>query len=997
MQEPRPISPAANHEELFIQRYQWLMRWALRMTDGDREQAQDLVHDTFVQFVINRPPLEAIQRNIEGYLYAMLRNMHVSQARRAARIRETTSSLSRLLSLSETDSLESELSKVEEGTQAEVQNQLCRICQYAILRKDSSKVGSTVLLRFFHGYYPSEIAQVLRSSRSGVDNLLQRARAEAGVYLKDPRSLTFIKESKAGKVPQIRFGQPPEDLLRELRHFIFLSRSGECPNARDLEELYRSEEADKSDRDHQLIPHIVTCAVCLDEVNKLLGLPLLSSRHPATMTEKEKRKRDKGNGNQGGGPGVSGEDLVSARRRVREVLDHRPQELRVSVNGFILASHAINSELNKLSISAKGEEKVGFVEVFSEHEVRLLFSVIEPPPDGPVQHRQRVELSEGRTLELLVDFSESWPALQIVYNDPTFVTAENRVLSDVAAEPSVTSETEIKRGSLTSLWARSRSWIDARLNSLDWSMLLRPGSVTAIFGVLLIALLLFISLRRTPITTITATELIQQSIDAEQAQAARTDQVLHRTINVEERNSTGMVMASRRVEVWHGAERGITVRRLYDERGTLIAGDWRRRDGVQTLYQHGARPRLQIAPEKNVNLFLNLDNAWRLDLSAKEFISLIGVADSALVQETSASYLLSYSARNEDFANRLIKATITLSRTDLHATEQTVVVREGDSIREYRFTEASFERQSPASVAPKVFEPEPELLSLVKPETRNPKLETASLLALSPLPPAIATADLEVEALRLLHQAGADLGEQVSVTRTPEGRLRIQGLLESDKRKAELLSGLSSLASNPAVRIEIQTVSEALASTSGRSAPTSTKVETVEATNNVFPAYADLRARFSDEEARALAIRMAKRSRNAMNHAWALKRLLNQFSADDLRNLTPEARAKWLSLIRSHAASFEQATRSLRQELQAIFFSSGYGDARTESEIVDDATLARAVERLFETSAANDRAISSAFTISTQGGGSAAVRSSQFFQGLVSAESLAAKIQSVRK
>jgi len=77
--------------------------------------------------------------------------------------------------------------------------------------------------------------------------------------------------------------------------------------------------------------------------------------------------------------GASGDDLMSQTRgRLKDVLNHRPQELRVSVNGFILGSHTINSDLNKLSITAKGEEKIGFVEVFSEREVRLLFSVVEP-------------------------------------------------------------------------------------------------------------------------------------------------------------------------------------------------------------------------------------------------------------------------------------------------------------------------------------------------------------------------------------------------------------------------------------------------------------------------------------------------------------------------------------------------------------------------------------------------------------------------------------------
>ena len=1002
MLEPRPISPATNHEELFIQRYQWLMNWALRMTGQDRAQAQDLVHDTFVQFVISRPPLEAIQQNLEGYLYTMLRNMHVSQARRAARIREATFSLSRILSLSETASVQSELTKVEQSTLTQVQDELCRICQYAILRKDSSKVGSVVLLRFFHGYYPAEIAQVLRTSRSGVDKLLLRARSEATSYLNDPNSLNFIKQGKVNAVPQIRFGQPAEDLLRELREAIYLARDGDCLGAEDLADLYRSAEPSEETGklDHRLLSHIVSCATCLDEVNKQLGLPLLAGRHAAAMTGKESRKRDKGDGGDGGGEGsgASGDDLMSQTRgRLKDVLNHRPHELRVSVNGFILGSQTINSALSELSITAKGEEKIGFVEVFSEREVRLLFSVVEPPPDGPVELRRRAELSDGRTLELLVDFSESWPAVHVVYSDPTFHAETDVKASRVENDDSVVQR--LPRAG-TSLGQRIRGWFDARHWRPDWGLLLRPATVTTVFALVLIAVLLLVFLRPTSITTVSAAELIRQSVANEQTQAARTDQVVHRTINLEELSSTGAVIARRRVEVWHSAERGLTARRLYDERGTLLAGDWRRRDEVQTLYQHGTRPRLQLTPDKRDRLPLVLENVWQLELSAKEFASLVGNTDTARVEEKPGAYVINY-ANTESDENKLIKATLTLTRSDLHAIEETLLVKKGDGIREYRFTESSFERRSPTTVAPKVFEPEPELLSSVEPTPRVSKTEATNPNAgPQPLAPVPATAELEVEALSLLHQAGADLGEQVTVTRTSEGQLRIQGLVESDKRKTELLSALASLKSNPAVRVEIQTVAEAVAGTSRKtqSGPTSVSVETVETSNNVFPAYADLRARFSDEEARAFAIRMVKRSHNAMRHAWALKRLLNQFSAEDLRGLNAEARAKWLSLIRAHAIAFEQETRSLRQELQPVFFPSlSRGEAPSVGEISDDASLARAVERLFETGNANDRAISSAFAISTQGGGSVTVRSPEFFQSLLSTESLAQEIASIKQ
>src|SRR5260370_8257204 len=123
--------------------------------------------------------------------------------------------------------------------------------------------------------------------------------------------------------------------------------------------------------------------------------------------------------------------------------------------------------------------------------------------------------------------------------------------------------------------------------------------------------------------------------------------------------------------------------------------------------------------------------------------------------------------RHESDVSNLIKATLTLSRSDLHAIEETLLVKEGDGIREYRFTESSFERHSPETVAPKVFEPEPELLSSVEPTTPVSKAE-AVVPTPGPQPPTptVATPDLEVEALSLLHQTGAHPVEQLTVTRT---------------------------------------------------------------------------------------------------------------------------------------------------------------------------------------------------------------------------------------
>src|SRR5262245_61056074 len=81
-----------SHEDVFLQRYEWLLNWSLQLTRNDVELAEDLVHDAFIQFTLARPDLAAIH-NLEGYLYGMLRNMHLSKLRRGARMQSRTISI----------------------------------------------------------------------------------------------------------------------------------------------------------------------------------------------------------------------------------------------------------------------------------------------------------------------------------------------------------------------------------------------------------------------------------------------------------------------------------------------------------------------------------------------------------------------------------------------------------------------------------------------------------------------------------------------------------------------------------------------------------------------------------------------------------------------------------------------------------------------------------------------------------------------------------------
>jgi len=253
--------------------------------------------------------------------------------------------------------------------------------------------------------------------------------------------------------------------------------------------------------------------------------------------------------------------------------------------------------------------------------------------------------------------------------------------------------------------------------------------------------------------------------------------------------------------------------------------------------------------------------------------------------------------------------------------------------------------------------------------------------------------------MRLLSEARADLGEQVNVARTPEGVLRIQGVVDTDQRKRELLNALAPVITHRAIVVEIKSASEVLAeqarSKSKVGSPPLT-VERVEAEAEQFPAYEELRSRFSDEDSRRFADRMVELSRRAMSHAGAMKRLANKFSAKDLSTLTPESRSKWLTLIRTHARAFEQTTKAIRQELQPIFFRGGAaGESGADLDLSTDDQLASAINRLFSIGLANERMIIAAFTVSNAKGAVAEIHSAQFARSLREVESLASSIARV--
>ena len=1050
--------PDEQRERLFTDRYGDLLAFAMYLTEYRRDVAEDLVQDAFVQFVLGRTRHEEIE-NIEGYLKNMLRYMNISRMNRSAQLLHDQTALS----VTDYDSCRLGWTAIEPPRRMQASEELLQICTYACSRKESSKAGSVLILRFFHDFFPTEIARILNSSRQCVDQWQKLARREAKLFMNKPGRLRFVNAKAPSARGQLKYLRPERDLMSELRQMIFNSRTGECLTQPELEEAYSENKADALTT--AKLAHIVSCRVCLDAVNSLLGLPLLNQRYQFEPDEPKEPPHDAsgGGGTSGGGSGDLPEQL---EHRLRETREHKPQELRIAVNGFLVSSLKVSSDLNELDLNLLPGDPIEFVEISSEQGVQLLFFSIDL--HGPRRDEwAAIELSEGRLLQASFQ-NEHGPSLHVVYKDPLSVAAsvnaeKNALSSPLFIVPNANENAKVAaqsdrektshegglapaaghepgRAPLSDFWTRRlRTWPIQLLRSAKRALQRRsvaaesgsttdgvselvqqspfstlfsqaerrpvwqhPGLLAVLVSAVVVAA--FVLFRTSLAPTVTATALLEQAGAAEEVVYQSRDKVRHRFIRFEERQgANGPLVAERKIETWENRAAGNRAQRVYDSSNQLVAGAWQKPDGFRTVYHHGRRPQSQPAPATAESLLLNLDDIWQLEPSAQTFSVLIGEPSLAQLSETSQTYVLTYEGVRTIGASRLLRATLVLSKRDLHPLEQALLVERGGAIRDYRFVEAGFELLPVSAAAPAVFEVEPELTGGAG-NNGGPGVWALRDLTSSRVPPSPSTsapppasAELEVDVAYLLNLAKADRNEQVALTRSAGGSLRVEGVVESEQRRDEFLKVLAPVRNNPAVKIEIRTILEASRSVVVN--PTEAATDLPEPTADTVAADKDLRAYFAvndpggpiDEAIRSYSSRIVNRSYRALFHAVELKRLVDRFANVDMLTVAPDARSKWIKMLHEHTRSFERETAVLRKEVEPVFSAGSSMQVADATAIQNDGELASAVERLHQLAVANNNAVRSAFTISKHSS-AVAIKSTTFWQSLLKAEQLAEKI-----
>ncbi|GGG99467.1 RNA polymerase sigma factor [Silvibacterium dinghuense] len=758
---PFPPKPErrTSFEDIFFEHYSRLLEWALQLTRGDRSDAEDLVQELYVRFARLDTTPEHVE-NAENYLFSALRNLHYTRARRAR-----TNAIDDL-SIVDYDSIQHGLRAVDRSELLSVRSDLYRICDYLCSRKDTSRSASIFILRYFLGYFPNELMKVVQSSRVAVDKAIQAVRREARMDLQRPGAIRSINEKRDQKT-RVSNGNGAENeqhLFHALRTRIFASCAGECFGRSTLESKYAQLGQNFTTQE---LAHLVSCTICLDHANRILGLPLLEDRSPDDAIGRDTPQGP--DGTAGSLPTLISnrssrkkKDLERRRTQLKrcaeEVDQHRPQRLFIVVDGEVRASQKVTAALSELRVELGRSEKPSFIEVLSEQGICLAFVIVQQPaPEGDLYQSHETALSDDRAIKVVTSFTEETPAIQVVYRDPLVAADE---AGDLAENPAIQTYNTVAPKLTTfeqpgllewprHFWSRLTG-IPSKMNPLLASAML--------FGLCSIVCFLLWTRSGPRISPRTLLNRAEQSDTS--ALAASRAGVIYQKVRISESG--------------HAMERAIyrdPQKKRKPRQQHLTAADQKLKD------------RLDVA---GVN--------WDEPLSAVNYATWhdhqLGRRD--VVAQT-GSNLLTLTTSTDAVSSPILKESLTVRESDFHPVARTIELRDEGMIE---IAELNYDVMPWAAVNQDWFEPLEGTIS--GSAGIHPALHLPHLLSDLELDEA------ELEARVVLSQLHADQGEQIHLDRSSTG-IEVKGVVDTDERKHQLVSQLLQV---PHVRPSILSVEE---------------------------------------------------------------------------------------------------------------------------------------------------------------------------------------------
>jgi DNA-directed RNA polymerase specialized sigma24 family protein len=718
-------------EKVFLEHYSWLAECAQSITHGQRDQAEDLVHDVFVQFLAKDLDAASIT-DIRWYLNGILRNLHLLQLRRATRHPVQQ------LSLLDHDSALVGLRVQSSVEQLQSADLLARACDFVCYRKETSLTASVLILRFFHGYYPGELSLLLRAKRKAVDKWIERGRTEAKQYVESPYPLP----DGSGTERRAPSGASPNAFLRRLRERIFDSCTTECsvltasPDELGVKEL----------------AHLVSCRSCLDRRSRKMGLAHVAERMADDISDRDDGRPLGGSGGSGDRWPMrsrrepsKGEILRRAYGRRRELFEHRPKEISLSFDGQPRATLLVNAPTNTLNLSLDRKEVPNSIAIMSEQEFRFLI-LDHDDLTSSVRRVHRLPLSDQRYLQVVVTPETLGPSIQLVYEDPFLLTGpsdaqEAEPGATKAQNPIPTFPSE-RADFATAFEPGWRAALRGKLQSLIPAM--NPLLTSAIVLGAISVLCFVFWLRSVP--SLPAGELLNHAQTSERAAVAA--------------NRPGVIYEK------------VTIR---TQKRSLERTIYRDAQGVR-------RPRRQqLSPEDEQlkNHLASADVNWDAPLSAVDYAEWRHRSGPTRDSVTrSGQHLLTLTTTPiED--SPVLKETITVRDVDFHAVDRTIVLRDSGTIE---IAELNYDVLPWGAVNQDWFEP----------LTGQMATDGPGMLPALHVPHRLTDLELdeaELEVRIALNQLHADSGEQIHMSRAANG-IQVKGVVETGQRKQQIVARL---------------------------------------------------------------------------------------------------------------------------------------------------------------------------------------------------------------
>ncbi|AXC12540.1 RNA polymerase sigma-70 factor, ECF subfamily [Acidisarcina polymorpha] len=267
----------------------------------------------------------------------------------------------------------------------------------------------------------------------------------------------------------------------------------------------------------------------------------------------------------------------------------------------------------------------------------------------------------------------------------------------------------------------------------------------------------------------------------------------------------------------------------------------------------------------------------------------------------------------------IAETDLTLRTADYHAVKEKVRLQDNSEIE---IAELSYDVVPFGSVPTDVFG-RPSLPAAILPSV---------VAAPRPIPPdraVLAAAEVQVEVA--LHGLGADLGEQIKIGDHTGHELLIEGVVEDDARKQQLIAALQEI---PHTRLRLVTIDEAAQRSSPSPAKTDSSpplsIQQMVVTAPLLDA--QLNAHFPDKDQRIAYVNQTlSMAQLASARAWALDRLAARHPLPEVAVLNEDARRQLQVLLADHVSALREDISSLQNQLGAILSRSSNTPAANTS------------------------------------------------------------------